>query len=71
MEKGQKSESEALSKRNRIKSHIAGEGMFFFQHTREEKMDLFIWLCGCTLVCLLPSSVKAEEGGKFHMFVSR
>lgn len=42
-----------------------------FLHTRGEKMDLFIWLCGCLLAFLLPPSVKAEEEGKFDTFAAR
>lgn len=34
-------------------------------------MDLLIWLCGCTLALLLPSAVKAAEGGKFDNVAAR
>lgn len=43
----------------------------FFLHIQREKMDLFIWLCGCLLAFLLPSAVKTEEGGKFDTFAAR
>lgn len=34
-------------------------------------MDLFVWLCGCILALLLPSAVKAGEGGKFDAVAVR
>lgn len=47
------------------------EKRWFFSTIRAKKMDLFIWLCGCLLAFLLPSAVKAEEGGKFDTFAAR
>lgn len=34
-------------------------------------MDLFIWLCGCLLAVLLPSAVRADEGGEFDTCSTR
>lgn len=39
--------------------------------TRELKMDLFIWLCGCVLALLSPPAVTAEEGGRFDTLAAR
>lgn len=43
----------------------------WFSTSEGEKMDLFVWLCGCLLAFILPSAVKAEEGGKFDTFAAR
>ncbi|XP_014844712.1 PREDICTED: neuropilin-2-like isoform X2 [Poecilia mexicana] len=35
---------------------------FWFINTLREKMDSYLWLCGCILPLLLPSAVKADDG---------
>lgn len=60
----------ALSDIYRIKPQRSRR-VAFFLHIQREKMDLFIWLCGCLLAFLLPSAVKTEEKGKFDTFAAR